>query len=297
MKYFVLLTLLSGVVLPQAARADLVFYVADGDDAREDHLVKYDSSQPGPDKTSSMLMRDASNSIYNYPSDFVSVGGVVYGADRSRSNLYTVDLSTAIVTAIGSTGVGSMSGMAWAPGLGKVYGSAENTNNIYSVNTSTGQWTFDYGNSLLSGVTGLAYGNNLLYAFSKTSGKLISVDPSLNNNNPNKTVELVQLAQPNGAGGHFEELEFFNGQLYGAWYTFGTNTTTEAVQLKMIDINTGSTTSIGNLVEDAVGHALLMVSVTSVPEPSMIPIFLALTGLAVGRRRIVDWFRGSTSGN
>ena len=137
-------------------------------------------------------------------------------------------------------------------------------------------------------VRGLAFNtaDHLLYAQSAASGNLMTIDPV------SKSITTL-FNMSDGSGGFYDELTFFNGELYGNWVNgSGPNQTT--AQLRRIDITTGATTDIGPLVTDISAHSLFIVSI---PEPSMVPIFLALGGLVVGRRRIVGWFGRTASGD
>ena len=100
-------------LVPHTARADLVFYMADGNNATENHLIKYDSSSG----FSSQPIRDAIGDVYGWPSDFELVGSTVYGIDTYQRILYTIDLDQALITQVGSPNNqnSSMSSLAYDP--------------------------------------------------------------------------------------------------------------------------------------------------------------------------------------
>ncbi len=273
------------LLLPQAASADLVFYMADGNNATENHLIKYDSSSG----FSSQPIHDSIGDVYGFPSDFERVGSTVYGIDTYTRILYTIDLDQALITQVGNPNAsnGSMSSLAYDPLSDSMYMVSRNQMNLYTLDfRNTAQQTYLFGNSALQDVRGLAFNpaDNLLYAQSAATGNLLTIDPITKQVNA-----LFNLSD--GMGGFYDELQFFNGQLYGNWVN-GMGAAQTTAQLRRIDINTGSTTNIGPLVTEISAHALFIVSV---PEPSMVPIFLALTGIALGGRRFADWMRSRAS--
>jgi hypothetical protein len=273
MKYILLNTLVATVLLQSAGRADLTFYMADGNDATENHLIKY-SSTTG---FSSVPIHDSTGDVYGWPSDFEKVGSTVYGIDTYTHRLYTIDFDSGLIDLIGSPNTNSsMSGLAYDPFSDRMYLSSRDQFNIQTINLNTGQTTFLFKDrAQLINVHGLAFNpaDRLLYGQSRASGNLLAIDPVA------KTVTPL-FNMSDGTGSFFDELTFFDGELYGNWVNgIGLNQTT--AQLRQIDLMTGGTVDVGPLVTGISAHSLFIVSV---PEPSMIPIFLALTGIAIGGR-------------
>jgi hypothetical protein len=271
--------------LAQSARADLVFYMADGNHGTENHLIKYHSGSG----FSSKPILDAQGNAYGWPSDLERVGSQVYGIDTHARILFTIDLDQALISPVGSpVGNGSMSSLAYDPYSDTLYMTAFNQTNVFSLDRSTGQQTYLFKNAALENVRAIAFNlaDSLLYAYSAATGNLMTVDPV------SKAVATLYNMY-DGTGAFFDELTFHEGELYGSWVN-GSGLDQTTAQLRRIDLATGNMTNIGPLVTDVSAHSLFIVSV---PEPSMVPVFLALTGIVAGRRRIVGWFRSERSGD
>jgi hypothetical protein len=254
--------------------------MADGNNATENHVIKYSSSSG----FSSAPLHDATGTGWGFPTDFEQVGTSVFGIDANFRRLFTIDLDSGLIAPIGGpNGNSSMSALAYDPLLGRMYLASKDQFNIQTINLTTGATTFLFKNtSQLIDLRSLAFNtaNRLLYGQSVGTGNLLAIDPIA------KTVTPL-FNMSDGSGGFYDELTFFNGELYGTWVNgMGTQQTTG--QLRHINLATGATANIGPLVTDVSAHSLFIVSI---PEPSMLPIFLALTGMVVGGPRAARWLR------
>jgi hypothetical protein len=254
--------------------------MADGNNATENHVIKYSSSSG----FSSAPLHDATGTGWGFPTDFEQVGSLVYGVDAAYRRLFTVNLDSGLITPVGGpNGNSSMSALAYDPFLDRMYLASKDQFNIQTINLATGATTFLFKDtSQLIDVRSLAFNpaDGLLYGQSVGTGNLLAMNPIAKSVTP-----LFNMSD--GSGGFYDEMTFFNGELYGTWVP-GMGSLQTTGQLRRINLATGATTDIGPLVPDVSAHSLFIVSI---PEPSMLPIFLALTGLVVGGPRAGRWLR------
>ena len=85
------------VYAPGFRNAYDVWVTADGNGLTEDHVVRSHSVNG---VTSAVLNDGVGN--YGWPSDFVEIGGVLWGSDVAKDQLYTFDATTGLVTPVGA---------------------------------------------------------------------------------------------------------------------------------------------------------------------------------------------------
>lgn len=251
-----------------AGRAILDFWTADGNGAVEDHVVTYDEVNGlgaiGP-------LHNTSGNTYGWPSDLISVGGTVYGVDTYWERIYTLDPATGIVTALtASLGSGSwdtrLGSLAYDPASDRIYSVdwrpvSGTLNKLFAVDRGTGATIPPGGGPLLTNlpfkdVRGLAWDetSSLLYVYDDDKAEIHTLDPS-----DGSTAFVVAPDLGTGTDAFFDELQFFDGELYGmlSWWDQGT----KIGQVQRIDLGTGDTTPIGPEISNTDGHSLLIYSV------------------------------------
>lgn len=233
----------------------LEFWVADGDHATENMLLKYHSTSGitavGPLQTSSGL-------TYGWPSDFEQVAGIYYGIETFHRRLYTLDPQTGLCTPVGGqTGWTTLFGLAYDFDTDTLYGVDKNTRDLIVFDRSTGA-----GTAILklpvqhSDVRGIAYRklDRKLYYCDDFTETIHRVDPVTG------TVEFV-LALNDGPNAKVDELDFFHGRLFASYRTFEPNSSVWSMQLVQIDVDAGEVESFGPVVDDCSAHSLIVLSV------------------------------------
>ncbi len=246
---------LQGQILNPTA---LEWWTSDGNNATEDHLLKWLNAAT----TSVGPLQDAIGGLYGYPTDLVEIGGVMYGVDATRRQLYTLNTSTGLVTPVGapfSTNWANVHGLAWDDAGQRLFAIDLVRKQILRIAPTTGVVT-TVGFSTLAGLTGLrslAYraSDDRLYAVDFNSGQLLRVHPT--------TGAIVQsVAMAPNPGARVEELAFHGGRLYGTNGLLSAGFLT-AGQLIEIDPDSGAWTALGGVLNDCSAHSLV---VKGIPE-------------------------------
>ncbi len=236
----------------------LHWWTSDGNNATEDYLLKWLSgavTAVGP-------LQDAQGGLYGYPTDLVEIGGVVYGVDATRRQLYTLNTTSGLVTPVGSqfsTNWANVHGLAWDAAGQRLFAIDLVRKQILRINPANGVVT-TVGSATLAGLTGLrslAYraSEDRLYAVDFASGQLLRVHPT--------TGAITQsVAMAPNPGARIEELEFYGGRLYGmnGLLTAGNLT---AGRLIEIQPDTGAWSALGGVLDDCSPHSLV---VKGIPE-------------------------------
>jgi hypothetical protein len=262
---------------PSIASADLDFWVADGNGATENHLVKYNSTTG----ITSVPLLDSQNQIYGWPSDLIRVGSTIYGIDTAHRSFYTLNGDSGLVTPIGTFALGSASGLAYDVSNDVMYVSSYSQSNLFTLNRTTGATDLWLHHSALQSIRGIAFNNanGLLYAVS-LAGNILSIDPV------SKSVQTAVTPVNDVPGSFYDELAFFNGELYAPYV--GANYST--AQVRKIDLTTGAVTDIGPLLTDVSAHTVVINSVAAIPEPSMVPALAVLAIVVVLRVKLKHYW-------
>jgi len=255
----------------------LDFWVADGNGTTENHLIKYNSDRG---ITSVQLIGSG------WPSDLIRIGTDIYGIDTAFKQLYTLNPDTGQTTYLGSPTVyGGLGALAYDAANDILYSVDWDPGSVGSdlitFDRTTGAATFEQTLIIsppfnhLRHVRGLAYNtaDNLLYASSVTVGNIYSVDPV--------TGDVNYVTTPtNDLAGIYDELTFFNGDLYAPYSYFQSGS--QWVQIRLIDLATGLTTDYGPPIQDVSAHSLIVNSVPSgpilIPVPATAWLGVALLG-------------------
>lgn len=238
-------------------------------------------------------------------------GPIGYAVDTSE-NLYTVDLSTAVTTLIGSTGQ-FLESLAYSAG-GQLYG-ANTVGELFAINKLTGATTL-IGDTLLGNIEGMHFNGSTLLAsnFNSSATTIYSLDTStaaataLVTTTPGEgvtramSIEVISPALLLTDSPSFQTLQAvdlttgvttsrglvssasgiygidFNGStLYGLGGDGG---------LYIINASTGATTLLGNTGGQFWLDFVSAADVAEVPEPSSLVLFgLGALGLIARRRR------------
>lgn len=235
----------------------LDFWVADGDNATENYLLKYS------DKTGVVPvgpLQTTSGQVFGWPSDLERVNGVIYGIETFHRKLYTLDDSTGICTPVGAqVSYTTLSGLAYDTAGDKLYGVDQKTRKLLKFDRSTGKATV-----ILTlpaahlDVRGLAWrkADAKLYYTDDATEAIYRVDPVTGVN------EFV-LALNDGPNVKLDELDFFRGRLYGSLREYDPNTNLWSMRLVLLDLDDGEAHFLGPVIRDCSAHALV---VNSLPE-------------------------------
>jgi len=247
---------LRGVV---SGRSPLAYWVADGNGASEDMLVRYpgtgDGDHIGP-------LRTVNGKRLGWPGDLVRVGERVEGVDVAERRIYEVDLATGeclpITPALPALWQ-ALQSLAYDPVGDRLFSFDEVEGQLISIEPGTGLVKrIDVpGLDRRHSVRSLAYDPALrvLFAMDSDAERLIVVEPDLG-----LVAGEMALALPPDT--KVEELQFFAGELYGMLgYLEAGNLV--AGQLLRINTRTGGISNVGERMEEVSPHALL---VESVPE-------------------------------
>ncbi len=244
-------------------RSLLHYILADGDHATENDFLEYRS-----DVGVTVIAQPSTMGgiLYNWPSDIVRIGGLDYVIDTGKRQLYTVDLTTSVATQVGSPlPPGSyewMTCLAYDTAAGKLYGVDGLDKQLLEFNVNNGNVT-PVGNPLTTGgqpywfIKGLAYDevNDILVAVDGNTETLLTIDQ----HNNAATQHVVNL--PAGPDALYDEIQFFNGELYGSFRYFDNQTQLWNAQLRRIDPATGLTEDVGPPVLDISAHALMILGI------------------------------------
>lgn len=250
-----LLTRLDGTV---SNPTPLEFWVADGDGATENRLLKWNDvtglTVVGP-------LQNAAAQIYGWPSDLEPVRGTVYGIETFFRRLYTLDPATGLCTDVGGTSLpyGRLFGLAYDFPKDKLYAVDQTTRKILLLDRTTG------GSSVVmtlapkySDLRGLAcrQADGRLYFCDDATETLARIDLQ------SLTVEHV-LDFLDGPDAKVDEIEFFEGQLFASYRSFDPGSGKWSMQLARIDLDDGLAFPYGPVIDDCSAHSLV---VRSVPE-------------------------------
>lgn len=156
---------------------------------------------------------------------------MVYGV-ATDNTLYSVNVTTATVTLIGSTGIGSMEGLALSPG-GLLFGTDSN-GQLYSISLTTGLAT-SIGNTGVGNIEALDFaGSTLLGAtFSTSTPTIFSIDTTTGS-----ITNLITLTSP--LSGSTRAMAVLDSNT-----VFLTADTTGGANLYRVDLTTGTSTLVG----------------------------------------------------
>src|SRR6185503_18642780 len=144
------------VIYPDAATLDgevvnaspIHWWTADGNHATEDMLLKH---LEGSGDTAVGPIRTASGQVMGWPSDFVTIGGAVWGVDVGQRRLYTLDPSTGICTLVGtafSSLYASVTALAYDVAGDRLFAVDTAKKQLLRFNRTTGQVTTVGGTTL-----------------------------------------------------------------------------------------------------------------------------------------------------
>ena len=235
----------------------LDFWVADGDNATENKLLKYREDRGvvsvGPLKT-------AAGRVYGWPSDFERIKGQLYGIETFDRVLYTLNPTTGLCTAVGSaSSYTRLFGLAYDGQADKLYAVDQNSRKLITINYSTGK------TSLVltlpkahTNIRSLAHRlrDGKLYYTDDTTETLYRVDPV---SGVNETV----MALSDGPNAIVDELDFFHDRLFASWRMFDPAANRWSTQLVQIDFDNNDVVEWGPIIDDCSAHSLVL---NSFPE-------------------------------
>jgi hypothetical protein len=238
----------------------LSFWLADGDGATEDHIVTYNDITG----LGSMPLVDSMNVTWGWPGDLIEIGGVIYGCDTFCEMIWTFDPVTGLVTPVSA----SAGNPGWDTRLGSLaydpvaellyafdWGGSQN--DLFVFDPATVSWIGHLPDLPFSNVRGLAWNvaDSLLYLYDAATGQIHTLDPQTGGSS-------FVAAIDHGAGDYYDELSFHEGNLYGALHIDQNGV--DVIQLRLIDLVTGSADDVGPPIVNSDGHALL---IFAAPQP------------------------------
>ena len=244
-------------------RAPLEWWTGDGNNATENALLRW---VEGQGLVGASVVQTASGTIFGWPSDWIDVGGVIYGSDVALRQLYTVNPSTGIAAPVNATGWSTtwsnVMSLAHDPVGDRLFAVDLFRKQLLKIQRTTGAISA-VGSGTLAGyqqVKSLAYHqpSDMLYAVDNYTKRLLLLNP--NTGAVTQSV-LVQMA----VNRHFEDIQFFAGELYGS-YAGTLNGNLDYTQLAKIDLATGAVLPVSSIVPDCSAHTCL---VRSLPEPAL----------------------------
>jgi len=238
-------------------RTPLDFWVADGDGATEDYLLKY---HEGSGVTAIGPLQSTGGQTFGWPSDFERAAGLVYGIETFHRYLYTLDPATGDCTPIGSaSSFTALNGLAYDRGHDILYGVDGKSRKLFKFNRATGKTTVILTlPSSRTDVRGIA--------FREYDGKVYYTDDateSLYRVDPNTGVDEFLLAYNDGPNAKVDEIDYFYGRLFGSYRTLDPVTLVWSMQLVEIDFEDAVVTGWGPVINDCSAHSLV---VNSLPE-------------------------------
>jgi hypothetical protein len=233
------------------------FWVADGDGANEDKLMKWNDvtglTAVGP-------LKNAGGQLYGWPSDLERVQGIVYGLETFHRRLYILDATTGLCTDAGPA-------LSYTRLFGMSYDSTHNK--LYAVDQKTRKLLeLDRSNALPTVVTtlpaahsdirGLAYraADDKIYYCDNATETLQRIDPVT------KVIEHV-LDLNDGPDAIVDEIEFWEGELFCSYRSYDTNTDIWSAQLARIDLEEEIAIPYGPVIQDVSAHSFVL---HSLPE-------------------------------
>ena len=236
----------------------LRWWTADGNGSFENYLAVYDSrngvNYVGP-------LRLATGGTFGYPTDLVRIGSTVYGIDALRRMIYTLDMTSGIVSPIGtawSATYADVESLAYEATRNRLLAVDRTTGQLLEISRTTGALT-PIGNRTLSAygrIHSLAWrpSNGRLYAVDQTMRRVLSIDPVTGVPTSLSTMPV----QPNS---RVEELEFVGDKLYGV-LAIDDGTKPVAARLQRISPAFGLVQNVGPVVNQVSALCLLIDSMS-----------------------------------
>lgn len=232
----------------------LEFWTADGNNATEDMLIKY-NELTGISAVGPILSTEPTPRFFGYPSDLQRVGNLVYGIETYHRQFYLLDPNTGAATVIGprtpQTGIMSL---AYDSVNDRMFAVDVPSDKLVRINRATGVTTN-------VGLIGAIYGNTRALAYDKISGLLYAAHKNSSNQlttlytvNPSNMQLSEVMVIPTNAFQLYDELEFHNDELY-AVLSLGPFT---SCQLQHINLDTLAITNVGPVIPNVSAHSLVI---------------------------------------
>jgi len=243
-------------------RAPLEWWTGDGNNATENALLRW---VEGSGLVGAAVVATASGTIFGWPSDWIDVGGVIYGSDVALRQLYTVNPTTGLATPVHASGWSTtwsnVMSLAHDPVGDRLFAVDLYRKQLLRIQRTTGAIS-TVGSGTLAGyqqVKSLAYHqpSDTLYALDNYTKRLLLLNPTTGALTQSVLVQMAVNRQ-------FEDIQFFGGELYGS-YAGTVNGNLDFTQLARIDLATGAVTAVSSIVPDCSAHTCL---VRSLPEPA-----------------------------
>lgn len=237
--------------------APLSFWMADGNGPFEDMLVRYHSEE-GITGVGPLKLVDGQG--LGWPGDLVRIDDRVHVVDVGQRKIYVVDLTTGRCLAVTPQLSGQwkmIQSLAYDATHEQLFAFDPQYGRLIAIELGSGTVTTIGVPGLdgRRGVRSLAFdqGLGLLFAMDSDADELLVVDPG-------RGLVAGTMHLPLPEDSQMEELEFFEGELYGL---LGLLEDGELVagQLLRINTRTGGVSHVGPRVEDVSPHALLIESV------------------------------------
>ena len=235
----------------------LDFWIADGDHATENKLLKYDDltgvTAVGP-------LQSPSGQSFGWPSDLERVGDKVYGIETFHRYLYVLDPASGICTPVGAqVTYTTLFGLAYDYFGDKLYAVDQKTRKLLLFNRSTGTakvvLTLPSTHADVRSL-GFRHSDRKLYYSDDATETIYRVDPGTG---VNETV----LALNDGPDAKVDELDFFAGRCFVSYRTYDSGMDLWDMQFLQIDVDQGEILFEGPVIGDCSAHSLL---VNSIPE-------------------------------
>ena len=238
-------------------RTPLSFWMADGNGPFEDMLVRYHDEQ-GVTAVGPLRMVDGKG--LGWPGDLVRIDGRVHGVDVGQRRVYVVDLESGRCLAVTPQLSGQwkmLQSLAYDPEGDRLFAYDPVYGQLLAIALGSGAVTrLDApGLNGRKAVRSLAFEPDLglLYAVDSDAEVLVVIDP-----NRGVFAGSMELALPEDS--QMEELQFFQGELYGL-LGYLEHGELVAGQLLRINLASGGVSHVGPIVRDVSPHALLIESV------------------------------------
>ncbi len=251
---------LSGAI---SNRSPLEWWTGDGNNGTENALLRW---VEGQGLVGSSVVQTASGAILGWPSDWIDVGGVIYGSDVARRQLYTVNPYTGLATPVNATGWSTtwsnVMSLAHDPVGDRLFAVDLLRKQLLRIQRTTGAITA-VGTGTLAGyqqVKSLAYHqpSDTLYAVDNFTKRVLLLNPITGAVTQSVLVQMAVNRQ-------FEDVMFFGGELYGS-YAGMLNGKLDSTQLARIDLATGAVIPVSSILAECSAHTCL---VRSLPEPAL----------------------------